>query len=414
MAHRVGIYTPVDGVPRTAAFEGDIDCTDLEVNNLEAGSLTYATAYGFEQIDIRDPRKPKASLRWVDPVGEVPLAIAGDLLFEVNRNSASLEIYHLRASLDSGTEFNWGALKDADLKAMSAYNQSTEELGVRERKVMEVLQESGAPQAVELPVSGISPKEAAAILNDYGYFLSVTRFDFQRAEASLRRAIVLDPELGVTYLNLANVQRRRLSEIGGVKNRQSAMNEIADLYRTYVAKGGKSTPEIDRFLRAVAFQQGTMPFCEAVAASANDGTLEDLIVDRALGVEVRGGRHADISFSTDESEARYPIMEALESRTHSPMELDANGLADGLTGADELGLLFYRGVGHVIQYRGAKYPIRTAPLLAGPACEFSSTTTEIVSPRDSRAGVMSQYRGGRRDDQQHRIPGACPDFTWCA
>jgi hypothetical protein len=381
MAHRVGIYTPIDGIPRAAAFEGDIDCTDLEVNTLGAGSLTYATAYGIERIDIGNPRKPRATLRWVVPVGEVPLAIAGDLLFAANQNSASLEIYHLRASVDGSTDFNWGALKDADLKAMSAYNQSTEELGVREGKVIAALEESGARQAVQLPVVGISPKEAAAILNDYGYFASVTRFDFQRAEASLRRAIALDPELGVAYLNLANVRRRRLSEIGGIKNWQSAMNEISDLYRTYVGKGGKSTPEIDRFVRAVAFQQGTMPFCEAVATSANDGTLEDLIVDRALGVEVRGGRHADISFSTDGSEARNPIMEALESHTQSPMELEVNGWADGLTGADALGLLFYGGVAHVIQYRGAKYPIRTAPLLTGPACEFSSTTTEIVAPK---------------------------------
>jgi hypothetical protein len=116
-------------------------------------------------------------------------------------------------------------------KIISTYRSSLSP--TRQFDAFFALKEAGAPLAVELPVNTVSPKLAAAILNDYGYFAGITKIDRSSAEAALRRTIEVDPDRAVAYLNLADLLISRLGEISDSKAHHAAEGEIAALYRRY-------------------------------------------------------------------------------------------------------------------------------------------------------------------------------------
>ena len=380
---RLGVYAAVEAVPRVGrldfpSFEGlGIDACDLFSQDSQAGMISVATTDSIERIDVSNPRMPKASGRWVNPVGTRPLALAESLVFATDKSGKGLQLLQLNDHPENAGGLDWEALAAAYENIMTRYRSS--QSATRNIDAFLALRDAGAPQAVELGAPTISAKKAAAILNDYGYLATVNRSDRALSEAALRRAIQLDPDRAVGYLNLADLLRTHLGEVSGAGERRVAESEISGFYATYYSKGGSRRGEIDRYLNSVRSDQGTRRVCQAVASYANDGRLEGLIADRAFGVDV-GGRRVDLLFTT-EGTSHTPTWYVFDSGTDSPATISVDApWVDSLWGGDQLGLLVYQGTPLIIHYRDARHPVHTASLAGGPACEFSLSATEKVSP----------------------------------
>lgn len=392
---RLGIYAPEAGVPRVGALPGMSGCTDVQFEDPKSGMFTFATTTDIERIDVRDPRKPRAAGHWLIPANRTALALSGELLFTTRPDTKELEIYRLDQTRDTD-DFDWHALENAYQQVMRDYRTSRKDAFNRRFDAFRALKNAGAEQAIERPVNGISREQAAEILNDYGDLAGVAGMD-TGIEKALRRAIDLDPQRRVAYLNLADLRRARLDQSIGIENRQAVSNEVVNLYRKYLALGGKPSDRIDRFLIVASADKDTKPLCQAVAGYANNGTLKDLIIDKGLGIPLSGER-VDLLSSTEGS-AHVPTFYAFDSDTDFPVDITFEpSWAENLWGGDLLGFLMHDGMPQVIHYRDVQHPIHTVPLTSGPACEFDSSEGEFVSPRADEPALCEDLVAGSGPD----------------
>ncbi len=395
---RLNVYRATEDVPRVAALE-------LDANTVGCAPPipgTNATAFmvgdglgGLLGLDLASPAEPSVTGRWRLPPGAIPIAWSGDKVFATAVGPPRLSIFRLSASLDV---VDWGALH-------ATYRATMEKLSTAKRErqagaeftakwnAARELELAGIAGALEAPLHGIAPRQAAAMLNDYGYLVSPSS---TVAERALRRAIAVDPRRGVAYLNLADVLRANLSRFAaGGGDFASRLAEIEALYRTYLSLGGRATPSIQRFLRGDP-GKGLRDDCEAIAAWTNEDRLSEIVSDAGFGVPWKG-RRLDLWFTT-EGTARVPTYYAFDSADDRPLAVeDAPDLAqvpEQLWGGDQLGLLTLRGAHYVLHYRDWQHPVAATRLDKAASCRFKVRTKERIGPKATDRAMCAAVQAG--------------------
>jgi hypothetical protein len=257
------------------------------------------------------------------------------------------------------------------------------------------LEQAGILQALEAPVAGISPRRAAAILNDYGFLVWKKQARLTWAEPALRRAIALDPRRALARLNLADGLRESLPALTDFAVKQQRVAEIAALYRKYLVLGGKSQAHITSFLKGSLAGVGTTDICHAIVSYANAGRLQELVSDVGINI-TSGGRRLDLVFTT-EGTAHVPTVYAFDANTDIPLHEDALSVPgiEGLWGGDQLGWVVYRDTTHILHYRDFRHPVATSPLSGGAACNFRATTVEKIGPKASELALCRSLSTGQ-------------------
>jgi hypothetical protein len=378
-APRVGIYAPETGMPKVSTIShGDGNSCDIADVDRESHTIVLSDDQNIRRINVQDLKKPQITGVWRLPFGIGRPVVAGNILFAAKANPNMLAVFRLDQVEDDA--INWQLLDQAYKKMLADRTDSSIPRFQRDFTAVNSLQAAGVRQALSVAVRDISPKRAAAIFNDYGFLAAKIKTDQINAELALRRAIQLDPDRTIAYLNLADLLRSRLSGVAAFKAKASATREVVALYRTYVTKDGEKHTDIDSYINAVETQPDNMNTCDAVASYANTGRLGELIADSAIDADVNGHR---IDFvSTTEGTSHTPTFYAFDADTDFPVNIAADmPWADELWGGDQLGLLLYHDA-HIIHYRDAAHPVHTASLSGGPGCEFSSDVTEKV-PADA-------------------------------
>lgn len=246
-APRLGIYAPGDDdVLRAGVLLHDASehCQQLDADP-DGGSLILAVDPGrLRRVDMRQPSRPVLTGTWQLPLSTYPRSVAGSLLYAAaGPHGSELQIFRL--DVPAASSVDWVALAAVHRAAMDRYNRELRERKpVPDFKALRQLEDAGVVQALDAPLSGISPQRAAAILNDYGFL--AFRVQPNLAEVALRRAMDLDPNRALAALNLADGLRERLSAWSDPATTPARVSEIGHLYRKYLASGGKSNPRIER------------------------------------------------------------------------------------------------------------------------------------------------------------------------
>lgn len=169
---------------------------------------------------------------------------------------------------------DWVTLEAAHRITMNRYNQDLQERKpVPYMNAADRLEQAGILYAFDAPVTGISPQQAAAILNDYGFLASKNTVQAKPAEPALRRAIVLDPNRALARLNLADLLRERLHTVTNFSAKQRQVSEIKMLYRKYLQLGGNPSPRIDTIIKGGSREGAETDICQAIATYANASRL---------------------------------------------------------------------------------------------------------------------------------------------
>jgi hypothetical protein len=387
-APRVGIYAPAIGIPKVSTIShGEGNSCSLADVDRENHSIVLSDDQTIRRIDVQEPKKPRIVAMWRLPAKITETVVAGNTLFAAKDNSNTLAVFRLDQVDDDASQVDWRSLDQAYMKVLADRTNSNIQRFERDFNAVTELQIAGVHQALAVAVKDITPKRAAAIFNDYGFLAAKIKLDRVNAELALRRAIQLDPDRAIAYLNLADLLRSRLSEVIPFTAKAAATQEVIALYRTYITKDGKKHGDIESYINAVDMPPDNMNTCEAVASYANSGRLGELIADSAIDADVNGHR---IDFvSTTEGTSHSPTFYAFDADTDFPVSIAADmPWADELWGGDQLGLLLYHGT-HIIHYRDAAHPVHTASLSGGPSCEFSSNVTEKVSADAAEPALCS-------------------------
>lgn len=400
---RLGIYKARVGMPRVATLvvEDGFHCNVLSPN-AENVPYEFGDFYGHvSRIDLRSARAPVARGAWQLPPTTFPLATAGDLLF-ATATDVKLQIFRPGAGV-SGSSVDGRVLEDAHRSALESLRAGEQAGGNKSSarwKAVKKLEDAGILQALTAPISGVSNRQAAAILNDYGFLASQTYRPNSVAESALRKAIALHPGRAVAHLNLADLLRRSLGKIaaaGGDAARRR--KEVENHYRTYLANGGLASPAITAYLRGDP-GAGAKNDCEAIAAWANAGRLHELMSDVGINLPWQGKR-IDLIFTT-EGTAHVPAFYAFDAKDDRPIAPDVvsslEGFVEGLWGGDQLGILTVGRRYHVLHYRDAKHPVATVPLGDGETCRFEVVTQEEIGPKAVEPELCAAIKVGAPPD----------------
>ena len=395
---RLGVYAPEANIPRAAtlAHDGNKHCERLDVRT--AGNLIVASEIGSSRvyrIDLRNPGKPAFSGFWQFPVNTYPKAVAGPLAY-ATAGAHGRQIQIFRLDVAGSPAVDWAALDAAHRSAMDRYNEELQEgrLAPHIRAALD-LESAGVRQALEAPTEGISAQRAAAIFNDYGFLAAKSAVTLTSAELALRRAMELDPNRALAALNLADVLRNRLSALTDTAGQQR-MSEIQALYSKYLELGGKSNARIESFMKGRTGWGADGDICIAIARYANAGRLQEWVAKSVTNINA-GERRIDIAFAT-EGTAHVPTTYAFDAETDFPLEEDAisNPWEEGLWGGDELGMIVYRDMAHILHYVDFRHPVAAWALSGAEACRFKTHTVERVGPgavEPELCRSLSQGRG---------------------
>jgi hypothetical protein len=379
---RLGVYTLQPGLPRVAVLghdEGEQHCQALDLNG-GGTALTFA-GHGSRvmRVDFADPAAPRAERAARLPAGLRAVAAGGDMV--VAAGASGLQVF--RRVHAPAPAADWQALAAVHASVMSSYKAVASQVARSgPQAAVDRLEAAGVLLALDAPVAGVTPRRAAAILNDYGFIAAKAGVPAARVEAALRRAIALDPGRAVAHLNLADVLREGLGRHAahGLPVEPRAA-EIERHYRAYLAGGGRPSAAITAFLRGRALVQAGGDDCGSIAALANAGVLHDWVTDTGTNLPWRG-RRIDLAVTTEGS-AGVPALYAFDSANDTPLEAPdspdvPNG--EGLWGGDNLGLVLLGRRHHLLHYRDLAHPVSSVSLDTGEACRFDVATTEQMGP----------------------------------
>lgn len=392
-APRLGIYAPQDAVPRVSVLPHDAArlCHRLNADADQGGGVILADHTGrLRRVDLRRPARATLAGSWQLPLAAAPLAAAGSLLYAgAEPRSNALRVFRLDPAAAGSVD--WPALGAAHRKVMDRYNQELRESNpLAFLRAPQRLEEAGVLQALDAPVTRISPQRAAAILNDYGFLAWKT--DPNYAEAALRRAIALDPERALARLNLADGLRERLPGLSDPATRAKRVAEIQALYRKYLALGGKTTDNIEDFLKLAELQPEDSDICHAIARYANAGRLAELVLHTATNVRA-GERQLDL-FIAYEGSAQMPAVYAFDSDTDIPYPVAVPG-EEPLLGGDALGVVVHPDTAHLLYFRGLRHPVASLELNGERDCAFAALTTERVGPAATEPALCRSLSEGK-------------------
>jgi hypothetical protein len=392
---RVGVFSIEPGLPRNSVLtlsERLVSCDPVSAGGLPE-TLFFRAGPKLARIDLKGSTHSFPGQDWILPASTEPLAISGDVLFAMATNAPN-ELLALSLSPKESLAVNWSALSAAHDTAMIEYNRSVKAKRPNASiAATQLMEGAGISAALEAAVTGISAKNAAAILNDYGFLLTKSEGELPRAERFIRHAIAIDPERTVAYLNLADVRRQQFSKQAKWAERFAFTREIDSNYRKYVKRGGKPSREIEAFLSEQWSLDAKGEICSAVARETNAGHLNDMISHSAFGVEINDQR-VDLHFSTEGS-ARVATIYAFDSATDRPAGGEAllpSG-TDDLWGGDQLRLLEYGGQTHVLYYRGIHHPVSSRSVDGKHSCQFSVDTQEIIGSNAVEPKLCDLLRG---------------------
>lgn len=400
---RLGVYALQPGLPRVAALghdEGERHCQALDLNAGGTG-VTFAGDGGrVTRVDFADPAAPRAERAAQLPRDRWAVAAGGDVV--VAAGASVLQVFRWVHVAPPAPD--WQALAAVHSSVMSSYTSVMSSYKAVAAQVTrsgpqaatDRLEAAGALLALDAPVTGITPRRAAAILNDYGFIAAKAGVPAARVEAALRRAIALDPGRAVAHLNLADVLReglgRHAANAGPVAARAA---EIERHYRAYLSAGGKPSGAITTFLRGWAIVRAGGDGCDAIAELANAGALHDWVTDTGTNLPWRG-RRIDLAVTTEGS-AGVPALYAFDSASDSPLEPPEspevpNG--EGLWGGDELGLVMLGSRPHVLHYRDLAHPVSSVSLETGEVCLFNVATAEQMGPDALEPALCKALQAG--------------------
>jgi ankyrin repeat protein len=195
-----------------------------------------------------------------------------------------------------------------------------------------------------------------------------------------RKAIQLDPDRAVAYLNLGDCLRELLSVADSFEEKISLTKEIKLAYMQYKKLHGKSIPVIDSFLALNLVDTPITDFCEYVAAYTNQGRLRGLLL-LGSGTSVKkrddqGSMQVEIAY---EGSGHYPHVYFIDSQTGQEIEeqIPDNGRDTPL--GDEIDIVPFLDGHHLLDHTG-DYLVASAPIgLAantGKSCGFNVRVTE--------------------------------------
>ena len=394
-APQLGIYQATADMPRisTVSIGEKMGCPRLDANGPN-NALILSDFHGqVWRVNLTNPQQPSIEKTWQLPAHTGALAVSGQLLLAQD-TSDKHKVQVFRLDIEHAANVDWLTLDKAHREILEKYEADkkagkwipADDATTRFEKV-------GAIQAIDAPVSGISAALAAEILNDFGFLAQQQQWippSYQ--ERALRQAIALDPKRRVAYLNLADLLRKQLAQPGGTGSVRVRREEVAQLYRTYLAMGGKRTASIDLYFAAPT-ENGDV--CEVIAAYANANRLTELVSDTGLDIPF-GGRRIDLAFTT-EGTAHVPAYYAFDTAHDFPLNHDElpappPGAAD-LWGGDNLGLLTYNDRHFILYHRDLKHPVSARDIASGAQCRFKVETVETIGPKALDRELCARLQG---------------------
>jgi hypothetical protein len=407
---RFGVYAPVDGVPRVDSIDYSVLPAAGEGYHFHPAASAGGTSLLSDrsgkiyQLDTGQPDKPVLRQTWRFRHGSTPIAIdIGGHVFasRTTGEKSFISIYDLNKWIIAPV--NWKALQTAQIAALKIYADKTLVESVTAKRAdlaLDKFEEADPMLAVDAPVEGISNKAAASILNDYGFLLAKnwtrweSRYSSDDIAAILHRAISLDPDRALAYLNLADFLRGVLPKISDGPRKQALTTEVMTLYRKYLALGAQSA-DVTAYVASDAIVSASSDICSAVVNYANAGRLAELITTMAADVPVKEHK---INFVFGEAgTAHYPNITAFDSADDTPVGHDVYASVDenDLAGGDQLGLIAYRSETHILHYRDTAHPLNSTALSGDKACDFKVETVEQINDKASEPELCKAIHADR-------------------
>lgn len=305
---------------------------------------------------------------------------------KLTRNFCAILMLLIPSLSAANPKVNWPALWAAHEDALRSYRSSTHYSGasskgddyLRTLDAAAIFERAGIDSALGAAAEGISPQKAAAIMNDYGFFLAKI-WEQQdkrlrkasRAEPFLRQAIEIDPNRAVAYLNLADHLRDKLGNEYDWAKKERDTKYIYDLYKIYLNLGGAPSNSINSFMLGDIGADHPGDICRVISEYTNIGRLNELISFRPRGVSI-GDKKYDLTFS-ERGTAHAPYIDGLDSNASKLIRVP-----NYLDGNDYLGLLVYRDTSHIIHFKDMQHPISTRDLKGNLSCRFKVTAKEKI------------------------------------
>lgn len=427
-APRLGIYQWAPGLPRAAALPLRRQAEDCRWSNYAPGvprhdELILPVVEGtVRQVSFAHAARPVVVRSWQPPHDIYPLAYGQNILFATTGNtSPEFRVYHLDRL--NTTTVDWLALEKAHAAILKKYRANLKRhVPFPSTDASFSFEQAGFPSAIAAPVRGISPQEAAAMLNDYGFLANKVPNKQAIAEQALRRAIELDPQRALAHLNLADLLRARLGEASSDPVQGAALRkEIMAQYQAYLRLGGKATTAIRDFFARVPGVNARSNACATIAAYANAGRLDELTTSWGSDISYQG-RKIDLLLTT-QGTGHFPVAYAYDSKTDFPLDDDAlpsfpDDGGDGCCGGD-LSLVTLRDGAYILAASDMHHPQAATSLTTNETCRFTTTTKETVGPKATdpeMCRALQQKRGITRyafdEDSplgQNAIISALPD-----
>lgn len=395
-APRFGIYAAQPNLPRIAKLthgaEAGSSCQFTPRGRTDKHLLVQKDNGTLYLLDLSEAQHPSLSKPLLLPQGSVAVGLdANGRIYALRstQGESRLEIYDAKHTVPS--KVDWAALEVVHREALRIYGDKKLSEFERQWNAAHKFEDAGAFAALDAPVSGISNHVAASILNDYAFLLQHTKppgnLDVQ---ALLRRAIELDPDRRIAYLNLADALRRSLPFEPGP--RAPVLAQARTNYDKYLALGGSPVKDMQGLAEDRLYRRPESGMCRAIVDFANAGRLGELIRSAATDVPA-GGKKLDLLFTT-EGTAHVPAVYAWDASDDHPIENVPTPGADGLWGGDELGLIMYGGAAHILHYRDASHPVASVAVSGAQSCDFVTPTVELVGSDALEPELCAQLMEG--------------------
>lgn len=394
-APQLGIYQATADMPRisTVSIGEKMGCPRLDANGPN-NALILSDFHGqVWRVNLNNPQQPSTEKNWQLPAHTRALAMSGQLLLAQD-TSDNRKVQVFRLDIEQAPSVDWLALDKAHREILENY-EADKKAGKWNpaNNATTRFEKVGAIQAINSPVEGVSASRAAEILNDFGFLAQQQQWippSYQ--ERALRRAIALDPKRRVAYLNLADLLHKELAQPGDTGSVRERREEVAQLYQTYLALGGKRTASIDLYLTTPT-KNGDV--CETIAAYANANRLSDLVSDTGLDIPF-GGRRIDLAFTT-EGTAHVPAYYAFDTANDFPLDHDdlpaPPAGAEDLWGGDHLALLTYNDRHFILYHHDLKHPVSARDIANGALCRFQVETVETIGPKALDRELCTRLQG---------------------
>ncbi len=308
-------YPPTEKLGR---LQGDF--SGAKVTFFDEETLYFSTLdKALHIIDVTKPKSPKTVSEYILPgyiFSAVPARNGNHVLVGLVGAIAVIDPDKAIVSSEQLRAVHAAALKQYQPKE----HKCDYDRWKNARDTISGLKTAGIDHASKRKPSGMSDRVLAEILNDYGFFLSKARRS-QEALDVYKRAIQLNPNRAVAYLNLGDSLRNQLSQADSFKEKIELTKEIKRAYLQYKKLHGKSTTAIDSFLALNVVDNPIADFCEYVAAYANQGRLRELFGrgDSVLKADESGTMQVNIIY---QGTANLPWVRVIDNSTNDEISED--------------------------------------------------------------------------------------------